>query len=67
MNKSDQIQQLFIELMGEDVTEALSVSTGIFVAMNVEYLRRQGADINQVININSGEGQRDITIHPPKK
>ncbi len=67
MTKSDQIQKLFVELMGEDVTEAISVSTGIFVALNVEYLRRQGADIEKEINIKSGDGQRDITIHPLSK
>jgi hypothetical protein len=67
VSKSDQIQKLFVELMGEDVTEALSVSTGIFVALNVEYIKRQGADIEMPINIKSGDGQRDITIHPPQK
>lgn len=66
MTKSEQLEKLMFELAGEDVNEALKVSAGLFVGLYVAYLERTGSDINKAINIEGGEGQRNITIHAPK-
>ncbi|WP_404389951.1 hypothetical protein [Pseudoalteromonas phenolica] len=63
MNKSEQILELFKDLMHEDREEALSISAGLFVGAYVSHLESEGHVVNKDIKINGGIGQRNITIH----
>ena len=48
-----------------NVSDVLSVLTGVFVRLCVELVRRNGADPEKQITLNGGDS-RDITIHPKK-
>lgn len=57
-------EQAFLELVEEDTAGAMQLITGMFVGLTLEYLRRNGEDVDKAILIKGGDS-RDITIHAP--
>jgi hypothetical protein len=60
--KTEKLESAFLEFVERDATAALQLITGMFVGLNLEFVRRQGEDANKEIKI-MGCGNRNITIH----
>jgi hypothetical protein len=60
--KTEKLEAAFLELAERDATAALQLITGMFVGLNLEFVRRQGEDANKEIKL-MGFGNRNITIH----
>jgi hypothetical protein len=60
------LEDEFVKLVEEDTEAALQLVTGMFVGLTLEYMRRRGHSPDCDVLIDGG-GQRDITIHAPKK
>lgn len=63
MTKQGQLHELITEMAHEDIESTLSVLTGNFVGLYAAYAEMRGNDSKKTINIESGDGQRKITIH----
>ena len=63
--KKKELQQAFTEFVQQDVDEALTLITGMFVGLSVAYceLRGEEGDGEKNIRIRGDEDQRKITIH----
>ena len=52
-------------LVAVGIADAMSVVTGMFVSLMVNYIEHKGEDPNKSITINGGD-MRDVTIHATK-